>query len=50
MPSLATWSDSDLAQAVVALRTAFDNMSVWIGCLTEYDVLTITRPQCLARI
>src|ERR1051325_7335880 len=50
MPSLATWSDNDFAQAVVALRTALDNINVWIGCLTEYDVLTITRPQRLARI
>src|SRR6266851_5169546 len=50
MPSWATWSDSVFDQAVVALRTALDSISVGKGCLTDDDVLVITRPQCLARI
>src|SRR5579859_4984093 len=50
IPSWATWSDNVFDQAVVALRTAFDSIRFGIGCLTEDDVLVITRPQCLARM
>ena len=50
IPSGATWSDSVLAHAVVALRTAFDSIKFGIGCLTDDDVLVMTRPQCLARM
>src|SRR5450631_762217 len=50
MPSAATWSDSVLDQAVVALRTALESMSVGSGCLTDDEVLVMTRPQCLARM
>src|SRR5919202_2056124 len=50
MPSGATWSDSVLAHAVVALRTAFDNIRLGIGCFTDDDVLTITRPQRWCRM
>src|SRR2546426_6265382 len=50
MPYCATWSESVLAQAVVALRTALDNIRLAIGCLTDDEVLTMTRPQRRARM
>src|SRR3979411_247089 len=50
IPCSAIWSDKDLAHAVVAERTAFDNIKFGIGCLTEVDVLTIMRPQPPARM
>src|SRR5690348_5700595 len=50
MPSGATWSDRVLAQAVVALRTALDSIRFGIGCLTDDEVLTMTRPQRRCRM
>src|SRR5207245_5222827 len=50
MPSGATWSDSVLAQAVVALRTALDSIRFGIGCFTDDEVLTMTRPQRRCRM
>src|SRR5207244_11525842 len=50
LPYCATWAGSVLAQAVVALRTALDNIRLAIGCLTDDEVLTMTRPQRRARM